>query len=78
MEDAQRLISKNIGVASDECMDLDDPIVHDNFTEILCKVMQEGSGTWDALHYLDVIKGRHPGFDYWIKLDSHGHPKGMM
>ena len=48
MEDARRLISKNI-VASDECMDLDDPIVHENFTEILRKVMQEDSGTWDAL-----------------------------
>jgi hypothetical protein len=77
MEDARRLISKNI-VASDECMDLDDPIVHENFTEILRKVMQEDSGTWDALRYLDLIKGRHPGFDFRIKLDSHGRPEAIM
>jgi hypothetical protein len=64
--------------ASDEYMDLDDPIVHENFTEILRKVMLEDSGTWGALRYLDVIKGRHPDFDYRIKLDSHDHPEAIM
>jgi hypothetical protein len=77
IEDARRLISKDV-VAADECMDLDDPIVHENFTEILRKVMQEDSFTWDALRYLDVIKGWHPGFDYRIKLDSHGRPEAIM
>jgi hypothetical protein len=77
MEDAHSLISKNIAT-SDECMDLDEPTVHENFTEILRKVMQEDCGTWYALRYLDVIKGPYPGFDSWIELDSHGRPEATM
>jgi hypothetical protein len=32
-ENACQLISKNVA-----CMDLDDPIIHENFTNLLCKV----------------------------------------
>ncbi len=56
----------------------DNPIVHENFTELLWKVMQEDPGTWDTLCYFDEIKDRHPGFNYRVKLDSHGHPEALM
>jgi hypothetical protein len=52
MEDVQLMISKSM-VASDECMNIDDPIARENFTELLCKVMQEDSCTWDAIQFMD-------------------------
>ncbi len=72
------MISKST-VASDECMDLDDPIVRENFTELLRKVMQEDSCTWDAIRFLDkIVKARHIGFDYRLKFDTFGRPEALM
>jgi hypothetical protein len=55
IEDVLLMISKRM-VASDECMDIDDPIAQDNFTELLCKVMKEGSSTWDVIWFLCIIQ----------------------
>jgi hypothetical protein len=77
MEDVRLMISKSI-VASDECMDIDDPIARENFTELLRKVMQEGSSTWDAIRFMDQIKDCHIGFDYCLKFDSFGRPEAIM
>jgi hypothetical protein len=65
-------------IALDECMDIDDPIAQENFTELLRKVMQEGSSTWDAIWFMDQIKDRHIGFDYPLKFDSFGRPEAIM
>jgi hypothetical protein len=71
------LISKST-VVSDECMDMDNPIARENFTELLRKVRQEDLCTWDAIWFMDKIKGRHIGFDCCLKFDSFGRPEAFM
>jgi hypothetical protein len=45
----------------------DNPMLKQNLTALLRKVMQEDSSTWDALHFLNQMKeSRSPGFDYGV------------
>ena len=57
---------------------LDDPFILQNFTTMLRKIMQEDSGTWEALGLMDQLKVTSPGFDYRIKKDAEGKPTGIM
>jgi hypothetical protein len=51
----------------------------ESFTELLCKVMQKDSCTWDAIWFMNKIKGgQHTGFDCRLKFDSFGCPKAFL
>ena len=65
-------------IAADELTYLDDPFVRQNFTAMLRLIMQEGSGTWQALLLMDELKIKSPGFDYRIFKDDEGRPTGIM
>ena len=71
MEEARHISSKS-PMASQEFLLTDDPMQKQNLTSLLRKVMQEDSSTWDALRFLDEMKGTNPGFDYRIKYDPFG------
>ena len=77
MEEARHLSSKR-SLASDEFLLKDDnPMLKQNLTSLLRKVMQEDSSTWDALRFLDQMKESNPGFDYRVKKDSIGRPEAI-
>ena len=76
-EQALNLTSKKT-MSSDEMTELDDPFILQNFTTMLRKIMQEDSGTWEALGLMDELKITSPGFDYQIKKDTDGKPTGIM
>jgi hypothetical protein len=76
-DQAIHLTSKRM-IAADELTDLDDPFVRQNFTAMLRLIMQEGSGTWQALLLMDELKIKSPGFDYRIAKDDEGRPTGIM
>jgi hypothetical protein len=65
-------------MSADEMDELDDPFVLQNFTAMLRKIMQEDSGTWEALGLMDELKFTSPGFDYCIKKDQEGRPMGLI
>ncbi len=76
-EQAISLTSKKV-MSANEMTELDDPFVHQNFTAMLRKIMQEDAGTWEALGLMDQLKVSSPGFDYRIKKDLSGLPTGLM
>jgi hypothetical protein len=55
-------------ISADEMTELDDSFVLQNFTRMLRKIMQEDSGTWEALGAIDELEVVcSPSFDYCIK-----------
>jgi hypothetical protein len=76
-DQALNLSSKKT-MSADEMTQLDDPFILQNFTTMLRKIMQEDSGTWEALGLMDQLKVTSPGFDYRIKKDTEGKPTGIM
>ena len=78
IEDVKEVASRSAFVAADEVIDLDQPILLQNFTALLRKCMQESSSTWVALRYLDETKVRVPGFDYRVHYDPEGCPDGIV
>jgi hypothetical protein len=45
---------------------------------MLQKIMQEDSGTWEALGLMDELKITTLGFDYRIKKGQGGRPTGLV
>jgi hypothetical protein len=77
MEEA-RHVSSTRKLASEEFLLKDDnPMLKQNLTALLRKVMQEDSSTWDALRFLDQMKESNPGFDYRVKYDAFGRPEAV-
>jgi hypothetical protein len=76
MEDARKLSSKR-SLASDEFLLNDNPMQKQNLTDLLRKVMQEGSSTWDSLRFLQELKKSNPGFDYRVNYNDYGRPEGV-
>jgi hypothetical protein len=64
-------------VAAEEELDIDNPIIQMHFREVLRKIIQKSSQTWEVIRYLSHLKEICPGFEYRIKKDSHGPPEGM-
>jgi hypothetical protein len=77
LQDVNQVASR-LNMATEEITDLDQPILCQNFTSLLCKCMQESSSTWVALRYLDETKQRVPGFDYQVHYDIDGCPDGIV
>jgi hypothetical protein len=78
LEDVNMIASTSRPVAAEEVINLDQPILLQNFTTLLRKCMQESSNTWVAVRYLDETKDLVPGFDYRIHKDPGGCPDGMV
>ena len=76
LEAAHNLSSKR-AMVSNEFLVNDNPMQKQNFTALLCKVMQEDGTTWDALRFLDEMKVSNPGFDYQINYNRKGRPEGI-
>jgi hypothetical protein len=74
--DTRRLL-RTEPVAAEEELDIDNPIMQMNFREVLRKIIQESSQTWEVIRYLSHLKEICPAFEYPIKKDSHGRPEGM-
>ena len=77
MEEARRLSSKRSVAAEEFVLNEDNPMLRQNLTSLLRKVMQEDSSTWDALRFLDQMKDSNPGFDYRVKYDKFGRPEAL-
>jgi hypothetical protein len=77
IEDVNEVASRSI-CAAEEVIDLDQPILLQNFTTLLRKCMQESSSTWVALRYLDETKDLVPGFDYRVHRDPTGRPDAIV
>ena len=77
LQDVNQVASRT-NMAAEEIVDLDQPILRQNFTSLLRKCMQESSSTWVALRYLDETKQRVPGFDYRVHYDVEGCPDGIV
>ena len=77
LQDAQAVASQSF-TASEEVIDLDQPILLQNFTSLLRKCMQQSSSIWIANRYLSETKVRIPGFDFRIHLDKDGCPDAVV
>jgi hypothetical protein len=77
MEEARHLSSKRSLASEEFLLKEDNPMLKQNLTSLLRKVMQEDSSTWDALRYLDELKESNPGFDYRVKYDHFGRPEAV-
>ena len=55
-----------------------DPIMKNNYTEILRKVMQESGETWDALKYLEDVAAKTSGFVFRVRRNPEGRPIGIL
>ncbi len=77
MEEARRLSSKRSLASEEFVLKEDNPMLKQNLTSLLRKVMQEDSSTWDALRFLDQMKDSNPGFDYRVKYDKFGRPEAL-
>jgi hypothetical protein len=75
MEEARHLSSKQRWASEEFLLKDDNPMLKQNLTALLRKVMEEDSSTWDALRFLDLTKADNPGFDYRLKYDAFGRPK---
>jgi hypothetical protein len=63
MEEARHLSSKRSWASEEFLLESNNPMLKQNLTALLRKVMQEDSSTWDALQFLDQMKESNPGFD---------------
>ena len=77
MEEARRLSSKRSLASEEFVLKEDNPMLKQNLTSLLRKVMQEDSSTWDALRFLNKMKEDNPGFDYRVKYDRFGRPEAV-
>ena len=77
MADARNLASTGT-TAAVETIAADNPILQRNFTDLLRKVMQEDSTTWEALRYLRLLRTTVRGFDFRLKTDTRGRPEGLV
>jgi hypothetical protein len=60
MEEARHLSSKRRWASKEFLLKDDNPMLKQNLTALLRKVMQEDSSTWDALGFLDQTKKANP------------------
>ncbi len=77
MEEARHLSSKRRWASEEFLLEDDNPMLKQNLTALLRKIMQEDSCTWDALRFLDQMKESNPGFDYRVKYDHFGRPEAV-
>jgi hypothetical protein len=77
MEEARHLSSKWTLASEDFLLKDDHPILKQNLTSLLQKIIEEDSSTWDALCFLDQMKASNPGLDYRVKYDHHGRPEAV-
>ena len=77
MEEARHLSSKRRWASEEFLLEDDNPMLKQNLTALLRKIMQEDSCTWDALRFLDQLKESNPGFDYRVKYDHFGRPEAV-
>jgi hypothetical protein len=78
MEEARHLSSKRSWASEEFLLKDDNPMLKQNLTALLRKVMQENSSTWDALQFLEQMKESNPGFDHRIKYDHDlGRPEAV-
>jgi hypothetical protein len=77
MEEAHHLSSRQTLASEEFLLKDDNPMLKQNLTTLLRKIMQEDSSTWDALCSLDQMKASNPGFDYRVKYDHYGRPEAV-
>jgi hypothetical protein len=78
MEETGHLSSKWRWASAESLLKDDNPMLEQNLTALLRKVMQEDSSTWEALCFLDYqTKEGNPGFDYPVKYDAFGRPEAL-
>jgi hypothetical protein len=77
MKEAGHLSSKRSWASEEFLLKDDNPMLKQNLTALLRKVMQEDSSTWDALQFLEQMKESNPGFDHQIKYDHLGRPEAV-
>ena len=77
MEEARHLSSKKSLASQEFVLKEDDPMLRQNLTSLLRKVMQEDSSTGDALRFLDQMKESNRDFDYRVKYDRFGRPEAL-
>ena len=71
VEEAEKLTSSS---TADETLDLDDPVVANNYKQLLRHVMQKSSAPWKVRKFLEECQSKTPGFAYIISTDCDGKP----
>jgi hypothetical protein len=71
VEEAEMLTSRS---TADETLDFDDPVVANNYKQLLSRVMQESSAPWKVRKFLEECQSNTPGFAYIISTDCDGKP----
>jgi hypothetical protein len=65
-------------LASEEFLLKDgNPMLKQNLTALLRKLVHWDSSTWDALRFLEQMKESNPGFDHRIKYNHLGRPEAV-
>eukprot|EP00978_Attheya_sp_CCMP212_P035757 scaffold157531_cov30-Attheya_sp.AAC.1 len=62
-------------LASDDIINVDDPLTKVNVKHILGKICSESNDMWMAVSFLKKMKQSTPGFDYRVKYDEKGIPE---
>jgi hypothetical protein len=78
MEEATKLSDLKNPLASDDIVNVDDPLTKVNVKHILRKICSESNDMWMAVSFLKKMKESTPGFEYRVKYDDKGIPEGIM
>ena len=71
MQEAEQLTSSS---TADKTLDWDDPVISNNYIQLLRRVMQETSAPWKVRKYLEQAALNTPGFSYRILTNEEGKP----
>jgi hypothetical protein len=69
MEEACHFSTKRTWASEKFLLKDDNPILKQNLTALLWKIMQEDSSTRGELRFLDQMMASNPGLDYRFKYD---------
>jgi hypothetical protein len=78
MDEAEKVFNLKAPLASDDMINIDDPLTKVNVRDILRKICSESNDMWMAVSFLRKMKASTPGFDYRVKYDEKGIPEGIM
>ena len=78
LKQAELLDSNKTMSASDEVINIDDPVVSLNMKELFRKMLQGDETIWSAIRYLEIEKKEVKGFVFTVKRNDEGLPCAIL
>jgi hypothetical protein len=78
MDEAEKVFNLKAPLASDDMINIDDPLTKINVRDILRKICSESNDMWMAVSFLKKMEESTPGFQHRVKYDVNGIPEGVM